>query len=67
MRDILAVIRQLIGARRFKYCMHYVPEQHWTLRERKSRVYDEMWTGDWWWRMQVGTINDLEFEFLTTH
>lgn len=54
LRDILAVVRQLIGASRFKRCMHYVPERRWTSPERKCRVYDEMWTGDWWWRMQVG-------------
>ncbi|QRV88277.1 hypothetical protein RhiJN_16295 [Ceratobasidium sp. AG-Ba] len=52
LRDILQVIRQLIGARRFEHCMRYAPERRWTSRNRKCRVYDEMWTGDWWWRMQ---------------
>ncbi|KAG9105151.1 hypothetical protein FRC07_009563, partial [Ceratobasidium sp. 392] len=59
LRDILAVIRQLIGARRFKRCMRYAPERHWTSRDRTRRVYDEMWSGDWWWRMQylIGNEN----------
>ncbi|KAG8712843.1 hypothetical protein FRC09_019399 [Ceratobasidium sp. 395] len=51
-RDILAVIRQLIGARRFRRFMRYAPEKHWATRERKTRIYDEMWSGEWWWRMQ---------------
>ncbi|KAF8595283.1 hypothetical protein BDV93DRAFT_457131, partial [Ceratobasidium sp. AG-I] len=51
-RDILEVIRELIGARRFRNFMRYVPERHWTSKSRTHRVYDEMWSGDWWWRMQ---------------
>ncbi|QRW10718.1 hypothetical protein RhiLY_09717 [Ceratobasidium sp. AG-Ba] len=57
LRDILEVIRELIGARRFKDCMRYAPERRWTSRDRKHRVYDEMWTGDWWWRMQNAIDN----------
>ncbi|KAG9123430.1 hypothetical protein FRC07_014952, partial [Ceratobasidium sp. 392] len=59
LRDILEVIRQLIGARRFKRWMQYAPQRHWTSRDRTRRVYDEMWSGDWWWRMQylIGNEN----------
>ncbi|KAG8774028.1 hypothetical protein FRC12_002196, partial [Ceratobasidium sp. 428] len=53
LRDILAVIRELIGARRFKRWMKYTPERHWTSRDRKCRAYDEMWSGEWWWRTQL--------------
>ncbi|KAG8767571.1 hypothetical protein FRC12_006168, partial [Ceratobasidium sp. 428] len=52
LRDILEVIRSLIGARRFKNFMRYAPERHWTSSDKKCRVYDEMWSGDWWWKMQ---------------
>ncbi|KAG8730883.1 hypothetical protein FRC10_002295, partial [Ceratobasidium sp. 414] len=52
MRNVLEVIRELLGARRFEHCMQYAPERHWTSRNRRCRVYDEMWSGDWWWRMQ---------------
>ncbi|QRV76908.1 Zn-finger protein [Ceratobasidium sp. AG-Ba] len=51
-RDVLAVIRHLISARRFKDCMRYAPERHWMSQDKKCRLYDEMWTGNWWWRMQ---------------
>ncbi|KAG9085148.1 hypothetical protein FRC07_013443, partial [Ceratobasidium sp. 392] len=59
LRDILEVICQLIGARRFKRWMKYAPERHWTLQDQTHRVYDEMWSGDWWWRMQylIGNKN----------
>ncbi|KAG8746737.1 hypothetical protein FRC10_003720 [Ceratobasidium sp. 414] len=61
MRNILEVIQELLGARQFKHVMRYAPERHWTSRDRKCRVYDEMWSGDWWWRMQNknGTIAPL--------
>ncbi|KAG8731170.1 hypothetical protein FRC10_001977, partial [Ceratobasidium sp. 414] len=65
LRNLLAVIRQLLGARRFKRWMRYAPERHWVSRDRKHRIYDEMWSGDWWWRMQYlirnknGTIAPL--------
>ncbi|QRV93500.1 Zn-finger protein [Ceratobasidium sp. AG-Ba] len=56
-RDILAVIRHLISARRFKDCMRYAPERHWMSRDKKCRLYDEMWSGNWWWRMQLRIQN----------
>lgn len=55
-RNILELICQLIGARRFKDCMKYAPERHWTSQDKKCRIYDEMWSANWWWRMQVSTI-----------
>ncbi|QRW13184.1 hypothetical protein RhiLY_12183 [Ceratobasidium sp. AG-Ba] len=57
MRDVLEVTRELIGARRFRRYMHYAPERHWTSKSRTRRVYDEMWSGDWWWRMQSDMQN----------
>ncbi|QRV96407.1 hypothetical protein RhiJN_24425 [Ceratobasidium sp. AG-Ba] len=53
MRDILEVIRDLIGKRRFRRFMRYAPIRHWVSESKKSRIYGEMWTGDWWWRMQM--------------
>ncbi|KAG8780467.1 hypothetical protein FRC12_022990 [Ceratobasidium sp. 428] len=53
-RDIIAVIRELIGNRRFKRIMRYAPVKHWRIdgRGKKSRVYGEMWTAEWWWETQ---------------
>ncbi|KAG8728742.1 hypothetical protein FRC10_004611, partial [Ceratobasidium sp. 414] len=64
-RSVVDVIRELIGNPAFKWVMRYAPERHWTSRTRRSRVYGEMWTGDWWWRRQLflhdrrGTIAPL--------
>ncbi|KAG8724614.1 hypothetical protein FRC09_016584 [Ceratobasidium sp. 395] len=51
-RNIIEVVADLIGDARFKDCMKYAPEQHWTSSDRKTRVYGEMSSGNWWWRMQ---------------
>ncbi|KAG8712846.1 hypothetical protein FRC09_019402 [Ceratobasidium sp. 395] len=51
-RPVKDVVRDLIGNPAFKDVMRYAPERHWTSRWRHSRVYGEMWTGNWWWRRQ---------------
>ncbi|KAG8743778.1 hypothetical protein FRC12_014960 [Ceratobasidium sp. 428] len=51
-RPVVDVIRELMSNPAFKKVMRYAPERHWTSRWRGKRVYDEMWTGDWWWRRQ---------------
>ncbi|KAG8705734.1 hypothetical protein FRC08_001491 [Ceratobasidium sp. 394] len=52
-RAVVDVIRELIGNPAFKHIMRYGPERHWTNGVRQSRVYGEMWTGNWWWRQQT--------------
>ncbi|KAG9086653.1 hypothetical protein FS749_003498 [Ceratobasidium sp. UAMH 11750] len=52
-RDVVGVIRELMGNNRFKRHMRYAPERHWTSKARRKRVFGEMWTGDWWWTMQM--------------
>ncbi|KAG8708547.1 hypothetical protein FRC09_001198 [Ceratobasidium sp. 395] len=51
-RNILEVIREMLSARRFRRCLRFAPERHWTSRQKRCRVYGEMWTGEWWWEMQ---------------
>lgn len=45
-RNIIDIVRELIGDPRFKNFMRYAPERHWTSKKRKYRVYSEMWTGN---------------------
>jgi hypothetical protein len=33
--------------------MSYVPKKVYTDEDGRVRLYDEMWTGEWWWNMQV--------------
>ncbi|KEP46906.1 putative Zn-finger protein, partial [Rhizoctonia solani 123E] len=53
-RNPIDIIAYLIRQKRFQDHMNFGPERHWTitLDGRKIRVYSEMWTGDWWWRLQ---------------
>ncbi|QRV94481.1 Zn-finger protein [Ceratobasidium sp. AG-Ba] len=51
-RSVVDVIRELIGNPAFANVMRYALERHWTSMARRSRVYGEMWTGNWWWRRQ---------------
>ncbi|KAG8789232.1 hypothetical protein FRC12_013725 [Ceratobasidium sp. 428] len=51
-RDVSEVVRWLLANRRFLPDMRFAPELHWDSPEKINRIYDEMWSGDWWWRMQ---------------
>jgi hypothetical protein len=42
-----------MGKLAFKDVMAFMPEKVFADAEGSSRVYDEMWTGDWWWDTQV--------------
>lgn len=33
--------------------MRYAPERVYADEEGKERIYDNMWTGNWWWETQV--------------
>ncbi|KAI6158605.1 hypothetical protein EDD17DRAFT_1512153 [Pisolithus thermaeus] len=33
--------------------MSYVPERAYTDTSGENHIYDEMWTGDWWWDVQT--------------
>ncbi|KAG9107487.1 hypothetical protein FRC07_008621, partial [Ceratobasidium sp. 392] len=50
----VAGTRELIGNRRFDKHLCYRPEMHHRITPdgRKVRVYGDMRTGKWWWRMQ---------------
>lgn len=52
-RDPVECIRELIGNPAFRDQMRYVPEKVYEDSEGKNRVFDEAWTGDWWWNLQV--------------
>ncbi|KAG1888440.1 uncharacterized protein F5891DRAFT_1132009 [Suillus fuscotomentosus] len=51
-RNPVDCIRELIGNPTFKEMIAYAPEHAFEDRGGNSRVYDEMWSGDWWWDMQ---------------
>ena len=61
-RDVLESIRSLYGDPEFAGDLAFVPERHYTDDRRTRRVYNEMYTGDWWWSVQVrsGLLNSSE-------
>ena len=52
-RDPVECVRELIGNPAFKELMLYVPERVYAENGGQERIYDEMWTADWWWDTQV--------------
>ena len=52
-RNPVECIRELIGNPAFRDRLHYAPQKLYTSHDNQSRIYDEMWTGNWWWNIQV--------------
>lgn len=52
-RDPIECVQALIGNPTFRENLSYVPQKVFTSGAGTTRIYDEAWTGDWWWTMQV--------------
>ncbi|KIO21736.1 hypothetical protein M407DRAFT_45836, partial [Tulasnella calospora MUT 4182] len=52
LRDPVECVRDLMGKPTLRDVMSYLPTKVYTNAERRTRVYEEMWTGDWWWNVQ---------------
>ena len=52
-RDILSCVKALFGDPEFTVDLLLAPERHYTDKDQKVRVYFEMNTGRWWWKVQV--------------
>ena len=52
--DPIECVKELIGNPDFKDYISYVAEHVYMDDEGVIRIFDEMWTGDWWWNTQVG-------------
>lgn len=52
-RDPLEVIEEIYSSPAYCDQMKFAPEKHWVNDKRTKRIYNEMWTGDWWWKRQV--------------
>lgn len=48
----------------FRDLMAYAPEHVYKDKNGKVRIYDEMWTADWWWNTQVRTCTEVLFGLL---
>ena len=56
-RDIIQCIRVLYGNPELVPFLAHAPEKRYTSANKKTRVYSEMHTGKWWWKLQVGFIS----------
>ena len=61
-RDVLECIHAIYGDPEFAQDLAFAPERHYVDHKRTQRVYSEMYTGDWWWSIQVRDV--MSFRFL---
>lgn len=52
-RDPLKVVKQLLADPAYQNHLSYVPVKVFNDASSTTRQYNEMWTGNWWWRAQV--------------
>ncbi|TFY53363.1 hypothetical protein EVJ58_g9497 [Rhodofomes roseus] len=52
LRDAMQCIRVLFGSSDWAPDILVAPEKHYVDDSRTTRVYSDMNTGDWWWRLQ---------------
>ena len=57
-------VRELLGNPGLKDYIKYAPERVFEDVEGKNRMFDEMWTANWWWDTQVN-FNRLKYSRLT--
>ncbi|KAJ6560916.1 hypothetical protein B0H10DRAFT_1966807 [Mycena sp. CBHHK59/15] len=51
-RDPVDCIRELMGNPVFRDVMQYAPQKLFEDVAGKSEIINEMWTADWWWKLQ---------------
>ena len=49
----MEIVEELIGNPKFCKVMKYAPERVYADKEGNVQVINEMWTGSWWWEIQV--------------
>ena len=52
-RDILECIQTLIGDPEFAQHLKLAPERHYADKDHLNRVFSDVHTGKWWWKIQV--------------
>lgn len=52
-RNPVECLQELLGNSAFREHLQYGPIQLHGNGEGTQRIYDEMWTGEWWWETQV--------------
>ena len=50
-RDVMMCIWTIYGNPEFAHDLVFAPEHHYTSQERTSHIYNEIYTGNWWWKV----------------
>lgn len=58
-RDPIEAIKSLWKNPTYAKHMVYAPTKMWANSDRDSRLYNEMWTGKWWWTVQVSYLHNI--------
>lgn len=56
-RNIIEVVQEILENPDFKDDMCYQHEKIYSDNEQEERIYNEMWTADWWPSVQVCHIS----------
>jgi hypothetical protein len=58
-------VKELMGNETLREALHYAPERVYRDKEGTNQVFDETWTAEWWWEIQVNESvrNELSFMF----
>ena len=59
-RDPVECIKELISNSAFRDKLAYTPLRMYEDEQRMNRIYNEMWTCDWWWNTQVWMITIVQ-------
>ena len=52
-RNPIAVVQHILGNPALEKHMHWVPEKVYVDESRAERIYNEAWTSDHWFELQV--------------
>lgn len=53
-REPIAIVQYLVANPQLREGMQFAPVKVFEEEDGKQkRIFSEMWTGEWWWRMQV--------------
>jgi len=53
-KNTMTVLKDVVGDPKLAQYMKWVPQRLYD--ESGRRVYTDIWNGDWWWRLQVNSI-----------
>ena len=56
-RDPVKCVSELLANPAFIDFISYAPERVYSDNEGRERIFDEIWTANWWWEMQVSTTS----------